>query len=72
MNYHVIDYFTGEPASQSTPIQWKADMDLTTKNKGMMKGRKRTFDGESFFSWFADHTDPANDEIAEVSLNSMF
>ncbi|XP_072038781.1 protein SET-like isoform X2 [Amphiura filiformis] len=63
---------TGEPASQSTPIKWKPNMDLTTKNKGMVKGRKRTFDGESFFSWFADHTDPANDEIAEVIKDDMW
>lgn len=63
---------TGEPASQSTPIKWKTGMDLTSKNKSEMKGRKRTFDGESFFSWFADHTDPANDEIAEVIKDDMW
>ncbi|KAK7070321.1 hypothetical protein SK128_003869 [Halocaridina rubra] len=70
---------TGDPASQSTDIKWKAGHNLVERFRQRMQqgeksgsGRKRSLDVRSFFSWFSDHGDPSADEIAEVIKDDMF
>lgn len=69
--------YSGDPASQSTPIKWKEGMDLTKRHKErqaqMKNSRKRAHEQpRTFFTWFADHGDASADDIAEVVfLNSM-
>ncbi len=72
---------SGDPASQSTSIQWKEDKDLTAKAalkaaaaRENAKGNKRRFmDAQrTFFTWFTDHGDPSDDEIAEVIKDDMW
>lgn len=63
----------GDPASQSTSIRWKEDMDLTKRVKAKpIKGRKRMLVHRSFFDWFTDHGDPSSDEIAELIKDDMW
>lgn len=62
---------SGDPASQSTPIKWKEDMDLTKRHKQrqsqMKSSRKRAHEQpRTFFNWFTDHGDASADDIAEV------
>ncbi|XP_075217752.1 NAP domain-containing protein SET [Lycorma delicatula] len=65
---------SGDPASQSTTIRWKPNMDLTkkTKEKNTGKGNKRVFEHKTFFGWFSDHGDPSADDIAEVIKDDMW
>lgn len=71
---------SGDPASQSTPIQWKEGYDLTAKAAqraaaaaAASKGsRKRALENRSFFSWFGDNGDPSQDDIAEVIKDDMW
>jgi hypothetical protein len=57
----------GDPASQSYPIKWKKDMDLTKKaQEAIIPGQKRKIASRSFFTWYLDNTDPSADDIAEV------
>lgn len=65
----------GDPASQSTEINWKSGHNLLERFRQRMQqgeknvsGRKRPLELRSFFSWFCDHGDPSADEIAEVGL----
>ncbi|XP_077997540.1 protein SET-like [Glandiceps talaboti] len=64
---------SGEPASQSSTIQWKTGMNLITRSgsesKDRLKGESET---RSFFSWFADHSEPSADDIAEVVKDDMW
>ncbi|CAN0068215.1 unnamed protein product [Lampetra planeri] len=61
----------GKPVSQSTPIRWKAGMELTRQHPPAdTKGRKRGH--SSFFMWFGDHNDPTSDEVAEVLKDDMW
>ena len=71
---------SGDPASQSTPIQWKEGMDLAAKfaqrqaaAQESAKGRKRLLQSQqrTFFTWFCDNGDPSDDEIAEVIKDDM-
>lgn len=71
---------SGDPASQSTPIQWKEGMDLAAKfaqrqaaAQESAKGRKRLLQQQrTFFTWFCDNGDPSDDEIAEVIKDDMW
>merc|ERR1711863_92137 len=72
---------SGDPASQSTPIQWKESMDLAAKfaqkaaaAQETAKGRKRAHQQQmkTFFTWFCDNGDPSDDEIAEVIKDDMW
>jgi len=72
---------SGDPASQSTPIQWKEGMDLAAKfaqrqaaAQESAKGRKRLLQSQqrTFFTWFCDNGDPSDDEIAEVIKDDMW
>ena len=74
---------SGDPASQSTPIQWKESMDLAAKfaqraaaaqeNASKVGSRKRAHQQQStFFTWFCDNGDPSDDEIAEVIKDDMW
>ncbi|KAH6927899.1 hypothetical protein HPB50_009788 [Hyalomma asiaticum] len=68
---------SGDPASQSTPIKWKEDMDLTKRHKQrqsqMKSSRKRAHEQpRTFFNWFTDHGDASADDIAEVIKDDMW
>merc|ERR1711981_1238591 len=71
---------SGDPASQSTPIQWKEGMDLAAKfaqkaaaQTELAKQRKRPLPQlRTFFTWFCDNGDPSDDEIAEVIKDDMW
>lgn len=71
---------SGDPASQSTPIQWKEGMDLAAKfaqraaaAQENAKSRKRPHQQQrTFFTWFCDNGDPSDDEIAEVIKDDMW
>jgi len=66
---------SGDPASQSTPIKWKGENDLSKKNKernGVNKGRKRYMETKTFFNWFTDHTDPSADDVAELIKDDLW
>jgi len=72
---------SGDPASQSTPIQWKEGMDLAAKfaqraaaaQENAKGSRKRAHQQQrTFFTWFCDNGDPSDDEIAEVIKDDMW
>jgi len=73
---------SGDPASQSTPIQWKEGMDLAAKfaqraaaaqENAKAGSRKRAHQQQrTFFTWFCDNGDPSDDEIAEVIKDDMW
>merc|ERR1712080_409769 len=64
---------SGDPASQSTPIKWKPDMDLTAKSKDEKPtGKKRPRETRTYFNWFSDNGDPSADDIAEVIKDDMW
>jgi len=64
---------TAEPASTSTEIKWKPDMNLMEKLGKEEKGRKRPHaPPRTFFAWFADNTDASADDIAEVIKDDMW
>jgi len=72
---------SGDPASQSTPIQWKEGMDLAAKFaqraaaalETAKNSRKRAAQQpKTFFTWFCDNGDPSDDEIAEVIKDDMW
>jgi len=65
-----------EPASTSTEIKWKPDMNLIEKMENGEKGagaKKRPHPPpRTFFSWFADNMDASADDIAEVIKDDMW
>merc|ERR1712038_817345 len=69
---------SGDPASQSTPIQWKEGFDLAAKASqraaaaAARSGRKRPLENRTFFSWFCDNGDPSADDVAEVIKDDMW
>merc|ERR1719328_760880 len=72
---------SGDPASQSTPIQWKEGIDLAAKFaqraaaalETAKNSRKRAAQQpKTFFTWFCDNGDPSDDEIAEVIKDDMW
>lgn len=81
----ILLFSKGDPASQSTTIQWKEGSDLAKRLKeqtaaakaereGNMKGgRKRMHEfPRTFFTWFTDHGDASADDIAEVIKDDMW
>lgn len=65
---------SGMPSSKSTEINWKPGKDLTNKQPGGPKGRKRGLndDQESFFAWFSDHSDSGVDDLGEVIKDDIW
>lgn len=70
---------SGDPASQSTAIEWKEGFDLQAKAAqkaaaaaAKAGSRKRHLETRSFFSWFCDNGDPSADDIAEVIKDDMW
>jgi hypothetical protein len=60
----------GEPTSVATPIKWKNGQNLVQKFSELRKakGNKRpNLPDRTFFEWFLDVSEPACDELAEVS-----
>lgn len=68
----------GDPASQSTTINWKEGFNLAAKaaqraaNAAQRTGQKRPLENRTFFSWFCDNTDPSSDDVAEVIKDDMW
>ena len=74
---------SGDPASQSTPIEWKEGHDLAAKaamkvaaaassSKSASRKRKLALENRTFFTWFCDISDPQADDIAEVIKDDMW
>ncbi|XP_048217268.1 protein SET-like [Perognathus longimembris pacificus] len=66
---------SGDPSSKSTEIKWKSGKDLTkrssqTQNKASRKWQHEEL--ESFFTWFADHSDAGADELGEVIKDDIW
>ena len=58
----------GDPTSESTTIKWKSDMNLISAAGAKQNAAGGNNDyNRTFFQWFTDNTDPAADDIAEVS-----
>ena len=66
----LIFLIVGDPASESTIIKWKADMDLVAEAEAKQKpaGQETDEYNRTFFQWFNDNSDPAADDIAEVCI----
>jgi len=64
---------TAEPASTSTGIKWKDNMNLLERSENGEKGKKRPHPPpRTFFSWFTDNVDASADDIAEVIKDDMW
>jgi len=67
---------SGDPTSTSTEISWKEGYNLTEKaaqRAALAKGsRKRQLETRTFFTWFCDNLDPAQDEVAEVIKDDLW
>ncbi|XP_030049880.1 protein SET [Microcaecilia unicolor] len=57
---------SGRLVSHSTPIRWWRGQDP------MGSSRKACGTGQSFFSWFSDHSFPAADRIAEIIKEDLW
>merc|ERR1712096_7098 len=57
-------------------IRWKEGYNLTEKaaqRAALAKGsRKRQLETRTFFTWFCDNLDPAQDEVAEVIKDDLW
>ncbi len=66
---NALYHTTGDPASQSTAVNWKENMDLIQKAQSAQNGqsrKRRHGPPRTFFMWFTDNSDPSADDIAEV------
>lgn len=66
---------TSGPVSNSTVINWKEGKDLRKsqhKQQQQNSGRKRQLEMKTFFDWFADNSDPVNDDIAELLKDDLW
>lgn len=68
------------PVSKSTVIEWKEGKDLRKsqfkqqqqQQQSQNSRRKRPLELKTFFDWFADNSDPVNDEIAELLKDDLW
>jgi len=64
------------PVSSSTVINWKEGKDLRKQQHKQQQQqnnrRKRQLEFKTFFDWFADNSDPVNDEIAELLKDDIW
>lgn len=66
------------PVSNSTVINWKEGKDLRKsqykqqQQQQQSNRRKRHLELKTFFDWFADNSDPVNDEIAELLKDDLW
>lgn len=66
------------PVSNSTVINWKEGKDLRKsqykqqQQQQQSSRRKRHHEMKTFFDWFADNSDPVNDEIAELLKDDLW
>lgn len=67
---------SGDPTSTSTKIDWKEGKDLVKKAEEQQKlrgkGKRQLGLERTFFQWFGENNDPANDDIAEVLKDDMW
>lgn len=66
---------SGDPTSTSTEIAWREGKDLVkkaTEQQDQGKGKRKLVLDRTFFQWFGDNSDPANDDIAEVLKDDMW
>eukprot|EP00088_Acartia_fossae_P035595 TRINITY_DN3670_c0_g1_i4.p1 TRINITY_DN3670_c0_g1~~TRINITY_DN3670_c0_g1_i4.p1 ORF type:complete len:278 (-),score=96.33 TRINITY_DN3670_c0_g1_i4:571-1404(-) len=67
----------GEPTSSSSDIRWKDGYDLTARaaqRAAVAKGaqRKRKLETRTFFTWYSDNEDPANDDVGEIIKDDLW
>nr|AAM76142.1 SET protein [Boltenia villosa] len=62
------------PSSSSITIKWKKGKDLTARavEEGSLKGKRKSEELESFFSWFSDSGDCGPDELGEVIKDDIW
>ncbi|XP_020785495.1 testis specific protein Y-linked [Boleophthalmus pectinirostris] len=59
----------GSPMSYSNPILWHRGHNLTTHSEPKKTGRGVY---QTFFNWFSDHGNPAQDDVAQILKDDLF
>lgn len=59
----------GTPMSFSNPILWHRGHNLTTHSEPKKTGRGVY---QTFFNWFSDHSNPAQDDVAQILKDDLF
>lgn len=59
----------GSPMSFSNPILWHRGHNLTTHSEPRKTARGVY---QTFFNWFSDHTNPAQDDVAQILKDDLF
>ncbi|CAL1606670.1 unnamed protein product [Knipowitschia caucasica] len=59
----------GTPISYSNPILWHRGHNLTTHSEPKKTGRGVY---QTFFNWFSDHSNPAQDDVAQILKDDLF
>ncbi|XP_055078929.1 testis specific protein Y-linked isoform X2 [Periophthalmus magnuspinnatus] len=59
----------GPPMSYSNPILWHRGHNLTTHSEPKKTGRGVY---QTFFNWFSDHGNPAQDDVAQILKDDLF
>lgn len=59
----------GSPMSFSNPILWHRGHNLTTHSEPKKTGRGVY---QTFFNWFSDHSNPAQDDVAQILKDDLF
>lgn len=59
----------GSPMSFSNPILWHRGHNLTTHSEPKKTGRGVY---QTFFNWFSDHSNPVQDDVAQILKDDLF
>lgn len=59
----------GSPMSFSNPILWHRGHNLTTHSEPKKTGRGVY---QTFFNWFSDHSNPTQDDVAQILKDDLF
>lgn len=59
----------GSPMSFSNPILWHRGHNLTTHSEPKKTGRGVY---QTFFNWFSDHSNPPQDDVAQILKDDLF
>ncbi|XP_034393399.1 testis specific protein Y-linked isoform X2 [Cyclopterus lumpus] len=59
----------GSPMSFSNPILWQRGQNLTTQSEPRKSSRGVY---QTFFSWFSDHSNPGQDDVAQILKDDLY
>ncbi|XP_068453150.1 testis specific protein Y-linked isoform X2 [Clinocottus analis] len=59
----------GSPMSFSNPILWQRGQNLTTHSEPRKSSRGVY---QTFFSWFSDHSNPGQDDVAQILKDDLY